>query len=53
MTKDKCEPKKKITGSNPPEAWADNEKVDKKTKVNKPSNDAVKEAKDWVDDNAK
>jgi len=57
MTKDKnknkCKPKKKITGSNPPEAWADEETVDKETKVNKPSNEAVKEAKEWVDDNAK
>lgn len=53
MTKDKCKPKKKITGSNPSEAWADEEKVDKKTNVNKPSNDAVQEAKDWVDDNEK
>jgi hypothetical protein len=53
MTKNKCEDKKKLTGSNPPEAWAEAEKVDKKTKVNKPSEEAVEEAKDWVDENQK
>jgi len=53
MTSKKCKPKKKITGSNPPEAWAEAKKVDKKTKVNNPPVDAVKEAKEWVDENQK
>ena len=53
MKDNKCKPKKKITGSNPPEAWAESEKFDKKTKVHNPPVDAVKEAKNWVDENQK
>lgn len=40
-------------GASVTEAWTDAEKVDKKTKVNFPSEEAVEKAKKWVEENEK
>lgn len=42
-----------ITGSSKTEAWADAQKIDKNTKVNMPSYEAVEAAKAWIEENEK
>lgn len=42
-----------ITGSSRTEAWTDARKIDKNTKVNMPSYEAVEAAKAWVEENEK
>jgi len=49
----KPEINKEALGASITEAWTDAEKVDKETKMNFPSEEAVKTAKDWVDENEK
>ncbi|MGB3366215.1 MAG: DUF3787 domain-containing protein [Acidaminobacteraceae bacterium] len=44
---------KTITGTSKTEAWADAKKVDKDTKVNTPSEEAVEAAKAWIEENEK
>lgn len=44
---------KAALGATATEAWADAEKVDKKTKMNFPSEEAVANAKEWVEENEK
>jgi hypothetical protein len=43
--------KSKIYGSSKTEAWSDAESFDEDTHVNVPHQEAVENAKDWVDDN--
>jgi len=40
-------------GSTKTEAWADSKEFDPETNVNKPSINAVEDAKEWVEDNEK
>ena len=40
-------------GSNATAAWADAEKLEKDTKINIPSEEAVKDAKEWIEENEK
>lgn len=44
---------KKGLGSSATEAWADVEKIDEETKVNTPSEEAVEDAKKWIEENEK
>lgn len=40
-------------GSSETEAWADHKTIDKDTKINIPSEAAVENAKEWVEENEK
>lgn len=40
-------------GSNATAAWADAESEEKDTKINIPSEEAVKDAKEWIEENEK
>ncbi len=44
---------KKKLGDTSTEAWADQEKLKKETNVNIPSEQAVEDAKEWVEENEK
>lgn len=44
---------KAMLGASSTEAWTDHKKIDKETKVNIPSEDAVETAKEWVEENEK
>ncbi len=45
--------KEAAVGSSVTEAWADMSKLEKDTKVNIPSEEAVEAAKEWVEENEK
>lgn len=50
---EKMSKKEASIGSSATEAWADNTNQEKDTKVNLPSEEAVKDAKEWVEENEK
>ena len=49
----KAEINKAALGGSATEAWADAKCVDKDTNMNYPSSEAVKNAKEWVEENEK